>query len=250
MNEPIVSLIIQMRNNSSRLPYKTTKKIMNKCTMEYLLERVKKTKQVDNIIVATTTSEKDDTICNICKKLQVKFYRGSEHNVLDRYFQAAFISNSDIIVRVTGDCILVDPLIIDKMIIFFKKNNCDFLDPVYSGDGKGAVAGFPDGFNPEIFSFKALKKAYQKATKPNELEHVTGYIIDNLICMKYNILLKNVYNNIPFKTCHLSLDTQKDFNIIKYILTSIYPENHDFTIDDVLTFLNQDNTYDTLIRNA
>ena len=250
MNKPIVSLIIQMRNNSSRLPYKVTKKIMDKYTMEYLLERVKKTKLVDNIIVATTTSEKDDVICSVCRNLQIKFYRGSEQNVLDRYFQAALISNSDIVVRVTGDCILIDPLIIDKMIEVFKNNNCDFLDPIYSGIGKGGGAGFPDGFNPEIFSFKALEKAYENANTPDELEHVTGYIINNLNCMKYNIILKEVYHNIPFERLQLSLDTKRDLDIITCILTNLYPDNPNFTIDDVLSFLNQGDTYSNLTQNA
>lgn len=243
MSNQIVSIIIQMRNNSTRLPYKVTKKIMGKYTMEYLIERVRKTKYVNNIIVATTTSEKDDLICDICRKLEVKFYRGDENNVLDRYYQAALISNTDIVVRVTGDCTLIDPVIIDNMINFFKENDCDFLDPVYSGNGKGSVAGFPDGFNPEICSFDALKKAYKNANKPNELEHVTGYIINNMTCMKYKIDLKDTYNNIPFKTLHLSLDTQEDLERITNILENLYPKNKDFTIDDVLNFLNQDNTY-------
>jgi len=238
MNKLTTSIIIQMRNNSTRLPYKVTKKIMNKYTMEYLIERVRKTNYIDNIIVATTTSEKDDIICDICRKQEVKFYRGNENNVLDRYYQAALISNTDIVVRVTGDCILIDPVVIDNMVKFFKENNCDFLDLVYSGYGKGSIAGFPDGFNPEICSFDALKKAYKNSNKSDELEHVTGYIINNLKCMKYKIDLKDTYSNINLKKLHLSLDTQEDLKTITEIIENLYPKNQNFTIYDVLNFLN------------
>ena len=245
-----ISAIIQMRNNSSRFPYKVTKKIMGKYVMELLIERIKKCTMVNNIIVCTTTMKKDDIICDICHSLNVKVYRGSEDNVLDRYYQAAYISNSDIIVRVTGDCPLIDPNIVDDMIKYYLKNNYDFIDPEYSGLGKGATAGFPDGFNPEICSFHALKIARQNASSPHELEHVTGYIIANLACGKYKFNLLNNYNNINFKTLHLSLDTKTDYDIIKYIFKKLYPINKDFTINDVLMFLNQDKIANALLHKS
>jgi len=232
-------LIIQARNNSSRLPYKVTKKIYDKTTLEYLIERVKKCKNLDDIIICTTIHIIDNTICDICEKLNIKYYRGSEENVLNRYYESALITDASVIVRVTGDCILIDPQIIDNIILEFKNNVCDFMDTFYHGSGKGCCAGFPDGSNPEIFTFKSLQEANLNATTEEEKEHVSGYIIKNMNCKKYNIPINiNNYSNINFETLHLSLDTQDDFILIEKILKNFYVDNSNFTIYDVLKFLN------------
>ena len=144
--------------------------------------------------------------------------------------------------RVTGDCTLIDPQVIDNMVHEFKNNPCDFMDAFYHGEGKGAVAGFPDGSNPEIFTFKALKIANINATTKEEKEHVSGYIIKNLLCKKYYIPInKYLYNNINLEMLHLSLDTQTDFLLIEKIIKNLYLKNPDFTIYDVLDFLNSNN---------
>ena len=232
-------LIIQARNNSTRLPYKVTKEINNKTTLEYLIERVKKCKNLDDIIICTTIHDIDNSICNICEKLKIKYYRGDENNVLSRYYESALITSASIIVRVTGDCILIDPKIIDNIIYEFKINPCDFMDTVYYGEGKGSVAGFPDGSNPEIFTFQSLEKANLNAITKDEKEHVTGYIIKNMNCKKYSIPINiDNYSNINFRTLHLSLDTQDDLILIENILKNLYFNNPDFTIYDVLDFLN------------
>ena len=230
-----------MRNNSSRLPRKVIKKINDKTIMEYLLERVRRCKNVDNIIVCTTTDAIDDSICDICEKNKIRVYRGKENDVLNRYYQAAFISNADIIVRVTGDCPLIDPNIIDEIIVKFRSSECDYMDCYYHGKTKGASAGFPDGSNPEIFSFKALECANENAETDHDKEHVTGYISSNLECEKYTIPLPDEYKSINFEKLHLSLDTPQDFELIQTIIRDIYNENNQFTIYDVLRYLDNKN---------
>jgi spore coat polysaccharide biosynthesis protein SpsF len=216
------------------------KKINNKSTLEYLLERVKKCKNIDDIIVCTTVNEIDNTICDICESTNIKYYRGDENNVLSRYYESACLTRADNIVRVTGDCTLIDSQIIDNLVEEFKKSGADFMDPNYYGEGKGAVAGFPDGSNPEIFTFKALQEANSNAITSEEKEHVSGYIIKNLLCKKYNIPINlSLYNNLDFKTLHLSLDTLEDFMLIEKIINNLYTQNNDFTIYDVLEFLNK-----------
>lgn len=237
-------LIIQARNNSSRLPYKMIKNINNKSTLEYLLERVKKCKNIDDIIVCTTINEIDNTICNICQRTNIKYYRGDENNVLSRYYESACLTRADNIVRLTGDCTLIDSQIIDNLVEEFKKSGVDFMDPNYYGEGKSAKLatpiGFPDGFNPEIFTFDALQQANSNATTDQEKEHVSGYIIQKLSCKKYNIPINlSLYKNLDFKTLHLSLDTLEDFILIEKIINNLYTQNNNFTIYDILEFLNK-----------
>ena len=233
-------LIIQARNNSSRLPGKVSKKIGDKTTLEYLLERVKNCKNIDEIVVATTDTDIDDSICDVCNQNLVKYYRGDEYNVLDRYYKTALEYNASIIIRVTGDCPLIDPFIIDKMIDEFKRSNCDFMDPIYHGNGKGSYAGFPDGTNPEIFTMNALSISQKNAVLSYDKEHVTGYMIKNLKCKKFKILLDtNIFKNIDFTNLHLSLDTIDDYNLISKIITNLYIKNKNFTIYDILYFLNE-----------
>ena len=128
------------------------------------------------------------------------------------------------------------------------------MDPSYYGEGKGAGAGFPNGLNPEIFTFDALQQANYNATTDEEKEHVTGYIIKNLLCKKYNIPInQSLYNNLDLKTVHLSLDTLEDFILIENIINNLYTQNNNlytqnnnlytqnnnFTIYDILEFLNK-----------
>jgi spore coat polysaccharide biosynthesis protein SpsF len=122
----------------------------------------------------------------------------------------------------------------------FKISNCDFMDPVYYGNGKGSHAGFPDGTNPEIFTMNALTISQKNAILDYDKEHVTGYMIKNLNCKKFKILLDiNKFKNIDFSVLHLSIDTNDDYILISKIINKLYINNNKFTIYDVLQFLNE-----------
>ena len=229
--------IIQARMSSTRLPGKIMKLIKGKPALFYLIDRLQKSKLLKRIIIATTIKECEKPIIDFCKKYNLEYFRGSEDDVLDRYYHTAIKYNCKNIMRITSDCILMDPNIVDQMIQYYYKNKLNYLTMKYSNNVVGAKGGFPDGFNPEIFTFELLEYSKKNAETKEEKEHVSVYIrkkIKNI--KKYEIILGKKYKNIDFKKLHLSLDTQNDFELITEIIN--YFKNNNFTINDVLDYLN------------
>jgi len=167
-----VLAIIQARYNSTRFPGKVVKKINNKTVLEILIKRLSRSKYISKIIVACTNDQKDQIIKSICNKLSVNYFVGSENDVLDRFYKAAKKYKGENIVRITADCPLIDPKIVDDVISNFFLENVDYASNVNPPT-------FPDGLDVEVFKFRALKEAYIKATQSIEREHVTPFIINN-----------------------------------------------------------------------
>ena len=230
----IISIIIQARCGSSRLPDKILKKLNDKTVIEHVTERLNRCKNISNIIIATTTNGEDDEIADFCSKNNILVYRGSENNVLERYYQTAYISKTDIIVRITCDCPLVDPIIVDDMISNFLKLKIDH----YQMDYYNGNQAFPDGFDCEIFTFNALNNAFTNATLPEEKEHVAPYIRKNYTSHRHKLKLEKEYTNLDLNKMHLSLDTENDYEILQNIFNNVYSKNKEFTIYDVLEYLN------------
>jgi len=153
-----VTAIIQARMTSTRLPGKVLKKVLNKSLLEYQLERVARSELIDEIIVATTLNESDDPIVGLCKQLGVSIFRGSEGDVLSRYYEAARQYNSDVVVRLTSDCPLIDPKIIDRVIQMYLTKKFDYVSNTQ-------LKTFPRGMDTEVFSFEILQTAYCNAGK-------------------------------------------------------------------------------------
>ena len=192
-----VLAIVQARTNSSRLPCKILKKINNMCIIEILLKRLNKSKILDKIVVSTTTSNFDDDLVDIVKKNNFDVFRGNEKNVLDRFYKTALKYKAKNIVRITGDCPLIDAQIVDKVIKFhFKKNN-----EITSNSHEPT---FPDGMDVEIFSFNSLKNAWKKAKSNDDKEHVTPFI-------KRNYLVSLFKNEIDYSNIRITLDEAEDF---------------------------------------
>ena len=165
--------IIQARVNSSRFPSKILEKFNDKTLLEILINRLKRSSKLKKIIVATTTRPEDRIIEKICNKTKIDCFKGSEFDLTDRYFQAAKKFKAQNIVRITSDCPLIDPKIIDKVVSKFFQKKTDYstniMPPTY-----------PDGMDVEIFNFKALEKAWQASRKQKKYrEHVTTHIIEN-----------------------------------------------------------------------
>ena len=229
-----INIIIQARCGSSRLPNKVMKVLSDKMVIEHVIERLNRCKNVDNIIIATTTNVEDDDIADFCSKKNILFYRGCENNVLERYYQTALISNSDIILRITCDCPLIDPIIVDEMITnFIESKMVHYQMDYYNGN-----QAFPDGFDCEIFTFEALKQASNNATSPEDKEHVSPYIKKHYNTKKYKINLEKEYKNLDLTSMHLSLDTEQDYEVLQNIFNNVYTKNNEFTIYDVLEYLN------------
>lgn len=222
--------IIQTRMGSTRLPGKVMKIIMGKPIIEHVVNRVKASKEIDDIIIATTIKKEDDIIVEEAKKLNVKYFRGSEEDVLSRYYYAAKENNADIVIRITSDCPLIDPQIIDKIIKTFietsKKEKIDYLSNTIERT-------YPRGLDVEVFNFETLEKAFKEADRPYQREHVTPYIYENLDV--FNI--KQFKNNADYSGYRLTLDTIEDLKVIEMIYKDLYSENKLFYMDDIIKYL-------------
>ena len=166
-----IAIIVQARLASSRLPKKVFLKVENKSLLEHLLIRLKKCKLADQIIIATTKSKTDQKIVKFCKKKNICYFRGEEEDVLNRYYECSKAFKIKTIVRITADCPLSDPRLIDKMIKYFKKNSFEYV----SNTTPNTKSTFPDGSDVEIFTFKALSKANLVVKNKNDREHVTHF---------------------------------------------------------------------------
>jgi spore coat polysaccharide biosynthesis protein SpsF len=230
-----IDIIIQARMGSSRLPGKVMKKLENKIVLEHVVNRLKKSKYARNVIISTTILSHDDIIYNYCIDNNILCYRGSEENVLERYYETAKKYNSEYIVRVTSDCPLIDPYFIDLMIDTYFKLKLKYLEPKYYGNHK-----FPDGFNGEIFAFNKLEEAYKNSIQ-SEQEHVSTYIIKKYKTYEFDYPINySKYHNIDFTTLHLSLDTHDDYELLKKIFKNVYKKKNNFSIEDVLEYINNE----------
>lgn len=218
--------IIQARSGSTRLPEKVLLKVMGKTILEYVLERVKRAKNIEGIIVATTLNKEDVRIVDLVESLRIKTYRGSSEDVLDRYYQTAKLFGIKHIVRITADCPLIDPQIIDNAIELYFESKADYCSNTLEET-------FPDGEDVEVFSFNALRSAWKNAKLVSEREHVTPYIKKNPSMFK----LVNLKNNTDLSAKRWTVDTEGDFRFIKAVLEALYPIKPDFNSEDILEFL-------------
>lgn len=203
----MIAAIIQARMGSTRLPGKVLKKVLGKTLLEHLISRVKRAKTPDKIIVATTTNKEDAPVAKLAQSLGVGVYRGSEDDVLDRYYRAAKEVKADTIVRLTGDCPVIDPNVIDRVVSFHEKNRrrFDYVSNVNPPT-------FPDGFDVEVFSFTVLKKTWQKAKNISEREHVTPFMRAG------GFRTTNVKNEIDISGLRLTVDEKRDLVLIKKLI--------------------------------
>ena len=228
-------VITQARTGSTRLPNKVLLKILGKEILLHFIDRVLAAKTVDHIVIATTDNPNDDIIADLVKDYdkKVSVFRGSEEDVLDRYYQAALavkdsFEESPNIIRITSDCPLIDPEVIDLHISEFIKRKVDYLSSRIN------KRTWPHGMELEIFTFKALKTAWQYAIKASDREHVTPYIYMTARD-KFKLLER------PFKedlsNYRLTIDYIEDYNLIKIIFKNLYPENPLFDLSDIINLL-------------
>ncbi|MEK4076516.1 glycosyltransferase family protein [Paenibacillus sp. FSL M7-0656] len=220
-----ITAIIQARLGSSRLPAKVMKTLEDKSVLGHVITRVRAIPLVNNVVVATTNAIEDEEICKEAKRYKVDCYKGSINNVLKRYYEAAKLSNADVIVRITSDCPLIDPNISNKVIKYFINSHIDYLS-------SGLSNTFPRGLDTEVFTFQALEKAHEESTKEYELEHVTPYIYENP-----DLFRIRVYSNEQnFSHYRLTLDTIEDWKLISEIYKKLYT-GRVFGLDDTIHLL-------------
>ena len=208
-------LITQARTGSTRLPGKVLMEVNGTSLLRIHLDRLKKSKKVDKIIVATTHCVEDNIIEKLATEWGYEVFRGSENDVLDRFYQAVKNIKPIWVVRVTSDCPLIDPILVDKIIEVTELESKDYGSNVIDET-------FPDGQDVEVFKFSALETAWKNAKKDSEREHVTPYIRNNSNYKGENIFSSLSYkNNIDYSKIRITVDEANDFELINKVINEL-----------------------------
>lgn len=225
--EKKISIIIQARLSSKRFPGKVLNKIGNKTIIKILIDRLNYAKGISDVIFAIPNNKKNDKLNIYLKNIKkIKIYRGSENNVLSRYFGAAKKFKSDIIVRITSDCPLIDPFMLTRIINYYKKNKYDYISNV-------RPRSFPDGLDIEVFSFETLKYAFENSKTKADKEHVTKFMIRSKKILKFNF--KNKKN---FSKLRWTIDFKEDLFFLRSFLVN-YSEKKYLDWKKLLTLYNK-----------
>lgn len=206
MTNPVF-LIVQARMGSTRLPGKIMRQVQQKPLLEYMVERLRKVNLADGIIIATTQAEQEEPIIEWCDKHGINYYRGSENDVLSRYYEAASKYEARTVVRLTSDCPLIDPNLVDRVIKYYLENDYDYVSNVL-------IRTYPRGMDTEVFSYRVLEQAYNLAAKSSEREHVTAYIYNH----PESFRLGSVTGDRDYSRYRLTVDTPEDFQLIAHLL--------------------------------
>lgn len=224
----MICAIIQARMGSTRLPGKGMIKVLDKPMIYYVIERARLTKRVDQVIVAAPDTSKDDEMCVYVNSMGVDVYRGSENDVLDRYYRAAAKFEATDVIRITADCPLIDPAVIDFAVKDYQVKGVDF-------NSNTSERTYPDGQDVEIFKFSALESAWKTATDPIEREHLT-----KPIRLSGRFTVSNFKQQAQLGDLRWTLDYPEDLEFISKVLEGLIPEKGiQFSMQDVLEFLQQ-----------
>jgi spore coat polysaccharide biosynthesis protein SpsF (cytidylyltransferase family) len=198
--------ILQARMNSTRLPGKVMRDVAGKPMLGRVLDQLGRATRISRIVVATSDSNLDDQIADFCHTVSIPCFRGSEDDVLDRYFQSAVSANAQVIVRLTGDCPLLDPRVVDRCVETFLNGGCDYVSNTIHRT-------YPDGLDTEVFSFEALERAHTDAKWKSEREHVTPYIWKNPNIFRLGVLTgEQDYSDLRW-----TVDCEKDLAFARAI---------------------------------
>ena len=224
----MIAAIIQARMGSSRLPGKVLMSIHGKPFLHHIVDRLSMSQDVEKIIIATSSSPQNNKIAELAKELEVSLFRGSEDDVLDRYYKSAKKFKVNDIVRITADSPLLDPQMVDKVVKMYidSKNIYDYVSNIHP-------PSFPDGLDVEVFSFDVLERAWKEAKKSYEREHVTPYMWEN----PEKFRVGNYSEGLDYSNLRLTLDDPKDLRLIKIVYENLYQKNKNFNFADILDFL-------------
>lgn len=223
-------IISQARMTSTRLPGKVLRTVLDKSLLEYQIERLRRVELSDYLIIATTVNPQDDPIVALCEQLGTAYYRGPEEDVLARFYEAATLHSADTVVRVTSDCPLIDPEVVNSVIAFYQARF-----PEFSYVSNTLQRTFPRGMDTEVFSYQSLEQAFLNGKEKWQREHVTPYIHQN----PTRFSLANVAAERDYSHHRWTVDTMEDFSLIKKIIESLYPKNRRFSLQDCLHLLDR-----------
>ena len=233
-----VIIITQARIGSTRLPSKVLKEIEGKSLLQIHLERLKKSKYGDNLIVATTFEDGVEKIIKIAKSAGVEYYQGDTNDVLDRFYHAAKNRKPDFIVRVTSDCPLIDPTLVDKVVQLAVNENLDYTSNIL-------IEAYPDGQDVEVIKWSALEKSWIETTLKHDREHVTPYIRMNSSFFGEDLFKsKNLDSLQNYNDVRMTVDESKDFEAIRTLMINLGMDENwkiyaDFIRNNLNLFSNQ-----------
>lgn len=218
--------IVQARMDSSRLPGKVLKEILGKPMLWHLATRVQKAEYVDDVVIATTTHKDDDSLEKFAVHSNLGIYRGSENDLVDRFYNAAKKYDADVVVRVWGDCPLIDPNLIDKVLLGFINGSYDYANNFNPRT-------YPQGMDFEIYSFKSLQRIWNETDDKFYREYPFEYIYAN------SDSFKTLYdkNNIDLSDIHLTVDYIADFELVTAIFKSLQSNTRTFQLGEILELL-------------
>jgi len=223
----VIVAIIQARMGSSRLPGKTMADVAGSPLLLRVVERVGRAGRVDKVVVATTDQASDDPIVHFCQREGIPYFRGSEADVLDRFYKTARTNGAETVVRITADCPLIDPAVIDEVIARFQVGDCDYVS-------NALRYTYPDGLDTEVFSFAALEQAWREAKKPSEREHVTPY----LRTAKFRTANVESESPVPLGKHRWTVDYPDDLEFVRRIYEA-FRENKHFGYQDIFQLLRE-----------
>jgi len=221
-------IIVQARMGSSRLPGKVLLSAAGKSLMEIELGRLQQCRLPDALCVATTEGRQDDPIVNLCQRLEIPCFRGSEEDVLSRYYEAALFMYADEVIRITADCPLIDPDVVDAVIGKRRNTQADYASNTLKRT-------FPRGLDTECFSFASLSAAHTEAKEPWEREHVTPFIYGR----PARFSMASLESRQDESKHRWTVDTQEDFQLISLILEHFAENLRGFRSGDVLKLLEE-----------
>jgi spore coat polysaccharide biosynthesis protein SpsF (cytidylyltransferase family) len=218
--------IIQARMSSTRLPRKVLLDLAGKSVLEHVISRVARANRVSDIVVATTIKKEDLAIVKLCASLGYSVFCGSENDVLDRFYQVARLFEADQCVRITADCPMMDPGLIDQVLHLHQESGSDYTANILEET-------FPDGEDIEVFTFEALENAWENASLTSEREHVTPYIRKHPELFKLTNL--RAPENLAEK--RWTIDNAEDYEFLTRVFKELYHQNPFFGMNDILTLL-------------
>lgn len=221
-------IIVQARMTSTRLPGKVLLPLAGEPMLTRLVERLRRVQHADGIVVATTNNATDDPIAALCAQLGVPCHRGSEHDVLSRYADAARLHGADVVVRITSDCPLIDPALIDRVIAVYEEGDSDYVSNMLPPT-------WPYGMAVEVFGAAALAQAHAEATQAAEREHVTPF----LYWHPERYRLRNVASPVDLSQHRWTVDTPEDYELVRRLFDHLISTHPHFTQADVLALLEQ-----------
>jgi spore coat polysaccharide biosynthesis protein SpsF len=224
-----IGAIIQARTSSTRLPKKVLKELpygSRITVLQQVIRRLKRSKRIEEIIIATTTNAEDKAIVKVAQSENVKWFRGSKENVLSRYYLAAKQNKLDTVVRITSDCPCIDPELIDSIIEKHLRTKSDYTT-------NALKRTFPHGLDTEVMNFTTLEKAFSEAKQDYEKEHVTPYVYKTRPDL-FKITVVEAPKKLHYPDIRITLDTEEDYALLCAVFDYLYPINNFFVTEDII----------------